>query len=303
MVQCSGVILAGGLNTRFNGENKTLFQINDKPIILYIYDVMRSIFDDLILITNEPDAFIFLDCIIATDIYLNKRSSLTGIHSGLFYAAHPQAFFVPCDTPFIQKELIQFLINQYKPNEDCLLPSLPSGVEPLFGIYSKRCLKVIEKQIVHNQFKISSFFHSVRCRNVLEEDILTYDPMLLSFININTPDQFQFVSNWIKGGIMDNQLPKIMRFNKKMQAVAPQYVENYKIDIMKLDATLKENNIKQFQEIVHGMKGYLLPFKFIEHHQLISNLYEYAKAENIEESHKIVMMLLDNIKNIQIEYY
>ena len=100
---CTGVILSGGLNTRFNGQNKALVRVGQKRILDRLYDVFSDLFDEIILVTNQPLQFLDWDLTIVTDIF-SARSSLTGIHAGLFYMKNPFAFFSACDTPFLKKE-------------------------------------------------------------------------------------------------------------------------------------------------------------------------------------------------------
>ena len=101
---CTGVILSGGLSTRFNGQNKAFISVGQRRILDRLYDVFSGLFDEIILVTNHPLQFLEWDLTIVTDIY-PVRSSLTGIHTGLFYMKNPFAFFSACDTPFLKKEL------------------------------------------------------------------------------------------------------------------------------------------------------------------------------------------------------
>ena len=89
---CTGVILSGGLNTRFNGHNKALIRVGQRRILDRLYDVFSELFDEIILVTNHPLQFLDWDLTIVTDIF-STRSSLTGIHAGLFYMKNPFAFF------------------------------------------------------------------------------------------------------------------------------------------------------------------------------------------------------------------
>ncbi len=88
---CTGVILSGGLSTRFNGRNKALIDIGGKCILDRLYAVFSELFDEIILVTNDPLEFVNWDLMIVSDIF-PVRSSLTGIHAGLFYMKNKFAF-------------------------------------------------------------------------------------------------------------------------------------------------------------------------------------------------------------------
>jgi len=183
----TGVILAGGKNSRFSGKNKALVHIGGKRILDRIYEVFTILFDKIILVTNDPVQYMEWDFEIVTDIF-PIRSSLTGIHTGLFYISTPYAFFAACDIPFIKKELIEILLDSVEPNIDIVIPETSKGLEPLCSVYSKRCLKPIEEQLEKQSFKIERMFQKVRVKKISEDILRTIDQDLLSFSNINTPD-------------------------------------------------------------------------------------------------------------------
>jgi molybdopterin-guanine dinucleotide biosynthesis protein A len=183
----TGVILAGGENSRFSGKNKALVHIGGKRILDRIYEVFTVLFDKIILVTNDPVQYMEWDFDIVTDIF-PIRSSLTGIHTGLFYITTPYAFFAACDIPFIKKELIEILLDSVEPSIDIVIPETSKGFEPLCSVYSKRCLKPIEEQLEKQSLKIERMFQKVRVKKISEDILRTIDQDLLSFSNINTPD-------------------------------------------------------------------------------------------------------------------
>jgi molybdopterin-guanine dinucleotide biosynthesis protein A len=183
----TGVILAGGKNSRFSGKNKALVRIGGKRILDRIYEVFTILFDKIILVTNDPLQYMEWDFDIVTDIF-PIRSSLTGIHTGLFYITTPYAFFVACDIPFIKKELIEILLDGVESGIDIVIPETSKGVEPLCSVYSKRCFKPIEEQLEKKSLKIQRVFQKVRVKKISEDILRTIDPDLVSLSNINTPD-------------------------------------------------------------------------------------------------------------------
>lgn len=184
---CSGVILAGGQNSRFSGTNKALLHVGEKRILDCIYGVFKVLFQDIILVTNEPAQYIEYDVNIVTDLF-PIRSSLTGIHAGLFYATTPYSFIVACDTPFIKKSLAQTILDHIEPNVDVVVPETFKGLEPLCAVYSKDCLKPITHQLEKQELKINQMFPKLRIKKLPEEMLRQKDPDLMSFYNINTPE-------------------------------------------------------------------------------------------------------------------
>ncbi len=184
---CSGVILSGGLNTRMGGQNKAFLSVGNKLILDRLYGTFKDVFQEIVLVTNNPLQYLAWDFMIATDFF-PARSSLNGIHSALFHVTAPHAFVTACDTPFLEKALIQALLEELEPKLDVIIPVTDKGNQPLCAIYSKRCIKPIERQLKSQDPKILKFFPKVRVKEVPEERIRAADPGLVSFFNVNTPE-------------------------------------------------------------------------------------------------------------------
>ena len=196
-VPCTGVILSGGLATRFEGQEKALMRIDGQRILDRIYGVFKDLFDEIILVTNNPFQFLDWDLDIVTDLF-DVRSSLTGIHAGLFYARHPYAFFTACDAPFLKRELIEIILAGIDAKTDIVIPETSAGREPLCAAYSKRCLNPAEQHIKQKKLKIQLAFRKCRIKTISEKTLRTKDPELISFFNINSPEDLKRAAEMVK---------------------------------------------------------------------------------------------------------
>lgn len=185
--RCTGVILAGGRNRRFGGRNKAFIEIGGRLTLDRIYSVLRSLFGEIILVTNDPLRYITLDLKIVTDLF-PYRSSIAGIHAGLFYATNPYVFITACDTPFLESELIRALVNSIETGVDAVIPKTSNGVEPLCSVYATDCIKPVAQQLQQQQFQIQKFYNRIRIKYIPETVLRVHDPELRSFCNINTPE-------------------------------------------------------------------------------------------------------------------
>ena len=183
---CTGVILAGGRNTRFNGKDKAFIHVGRRQVLDRILDIFSDLFDDIILVTNAPVKYLAWDVMLVTDLY-PFRSSLTGIHAGLFFTANPYVFIAACDMPFLKKDVVKTIIGSIEPGMDVIIPETSAGLEPLCAVYSKNCLKSAEHNLRQQQLQIQQFFKKVRVKKIHESELRQKDPHLISFFNINTP--------------------------------------------------------------------------------------------------------------------
>ncbi|MES0363039.1 MAG: molybdenum cofactor guanylyltransferase [Desulfobacteria bacterium] len=184
---CSGIILSGGLNERMAGKNKAFLSLGGQTILDRLCNTFQGLFDEVLLVTKDPLQYLSFDLKIVSDLF-RVRSSLTGIHAGLFHASAPHAFITACDTPFLRPELIQALLDELEPRWDVIMPVTERGNQPLCAIYSKRCIKSIERQLQNGDPKILNFFPKVKVKEIPEAELRSADPDLISFFNINTPE-------------------------------------------------------------------------------------------------------------------
>ena len=196
--QCSGVILSGGLAARYDGTEKALLQVGGVRILDRIYEIYRELFDEIILVTNSPEKFLEWDLLIVADLF-PIRSSLTGIHAGLFYATNPYAFISACDTPFLKKEMIETVIGRIEDQIDIVMPETSAGLEPLCAAYSKRCLEAAQNNLAQEKLKITRTFRKSRIKTISEKVLRKIDPELRSFFNINTPEDLQLAEEMVEG--------------------------------------------------------------------------------------------------------
>ena len=187
--RCSGIILSGGLNTRMGGKNRAILSVGSKRNLDRLYDTLRGLFDEVLLVTNDPFQYLSWELKIVTDLF-PIRSPLTGIHAGLFHASAPHAFVTGCDMPFLKRQLIRTLLEELEPKWDVVIPVAEGRNQPLCAIYSKRCIKPIERQLMTEDAKILKFYPKVKVKEIPEARLRRADPHLVSFFNMNTPEDF-----------------------------------------------------------------------------------------------------------------
>jgi molybdopterin-guanine dinucleotide biosynthesis protein A len=97
--------------------------------------------------------------------------------------------------PFINCNLIRYLVDIAKREGDAfdlLIPNTDRGYQPLHAIYSHKCLPLVKKQLEEGNLKIIDLFPYLKIREVRQEELIQFDPQLISFFNINT------IADWHK---------------------------------------------------------------------------------------------------------
>ena len=194
-MKITGIILAGGKNLRM-GKNKAFLEINGERIIDRTKQLFVDLFDEVFLVANSPLDYLDLNLRVVSDLFPGG-GALGGIYSGLFHASHSHAFVAACDMPFLNKALISHL-SALSPGYDIVIPKMEDGWQPLHAVYSPKCLPFMEDLLQEKNLKIIDFFPKVKKREVTTEEILPFDPQLVSFLNINTPEDLARAEDLLK---------------------------------------------------------------------------------------------------------
>lgn len=190
----AAVILAGGESKRLNGKNKAFLEIDGRPLLDRIHDVLRKLFSEVTIVTNKPLDYLAWNVKITTDVF-HHRSSLTGLHAGLRFSRAARVFACACDTPFLKPSVVKTVLENCNETADIVVPATADGLEPLCAAYSKRCLKTMEKCLQRKMFSIRHIYEALRVKTVPEEILRKQDPDLISFFNINTPRDLETARN------------------------------------------------------------------------------------------------------------
>lgn len=188
----TGVILAGGKSLRY-GKDKAFESINGIPLIEKVIEVMKGIFYEVILITNSSNRYSHLGLKTYEDI-IKDIGPIGGIFTGLVRMKNKAGFFVACDMPFLNSQLIRYMVKE-KGGFDVVIPRIDGYIEPLHAIYTKKCISFIKDSISSKRLSVREFFDKVSVRYVEKEEILRWDPKLRSFININRPEDLRRLQN------------------------------------------------------------------------------------------------------------
>ena len=184
----TGIILAGGRSLRY-GKDKAFELIDGIPLIQRVLNIMEQLFDEVIIITNEPDKYSFMAHKTYKDV-IKGIGPIGGILTGVTRMENEAGFFVACDMPFLNPALIRHLADT-RNGFDIVIPKIGKNIEPLHAIYTKGCLPFIKDSIRHKRFSIRSFFSCLSVKYVEEDELRRYDPGLTFLININEPEDMR----------------------------------------------------------------------------------------------------------------
>lgn len=185
------VIQAGGKSSRM-GQDKALMPFLGRPLIERQVRLIESPSAQILVITNQPEAYQFLGLLLVSDL-LPGVGPLGGLYTALSAASTPIVTVVACDMPFLSRVLLlaqgDLLVIE---DVDVVIPRTEEGPEPLHASYRREtCLPAVRAALEAGERKMIAWFSAVRVREMPVEEIALYDPQLRSFINVNRPEDYQ----------------------------------------------------------------------------------------------------------------
>jgi molybdopterin-guanine dinucleotide biosynthesis protein A len=189
--QLSLVIQAGGESRRM-GQDKALLPFLGQPLIAHMIARLANLADEILVTTNHPEQYTFLDLPLFTDL-VPGRGALGGLYTALSVASYPLVAVVACDMPFINSALLAAERDVLVATQsDIVIPDTGKGLEPFHAIYRREtCLPRIHAALHEGAWRVDAWFNRVKMRPFTRQEIETYDPQLLSFWNVNTPEELQ----------------------------------------------------------------------------------------------------------------
>lgn len=184
ITEVTGHILLGGKSSRY-GSNKAFVELDGVRLVERVAEVMKSLFHRVILLTNTPKEYSYLQLPMVEDL-IQGFGPMGGIYTGLMTMQDDAGFFVACDMPFLNRKLIRRMV-EVKGDFDAVVPRMDWMLEPLHALYSKKCLPAIQEAIGHDEHQILKCFARMRVRYMDEEELRLWDQDLRSFFNINKP--------------------------------------------------------------------------------------------------------------------
>lgn len=182
----TAIILCGGKSKRM-GRPKAFLRYEGTTMIAHIISTVSEMFQKVILVSNEPDAYEDLGLDVVKDI-LPYRGPMGGILSGLLVAETDHAFVMACDMPLVSKKLIRDM-TEVRHGHDVVVLSHSQGLEPLLGVYSKSCIKPLEESLFAGKLAVQDLLGGL--------DMITFDlegttdsDALPTYFNINTPQDY-----------------------------------------------------------------------------------------------------------------
>jgi molybdopterin-guanine dinucleotide biosynthesis protein A len=188
-----GLILAGGLSTRM-GVRKSLLTLDGEPFVVIIVKTLLKVVDEIIVALGSEDEPYTHSKFLPSSVKVVKdevegQSPLLGIVTGLSKMCSTYSIVLPCDLPFAKPDVMKYLFEKAE-GFDAVIPRWPEGdIEPLHAIYRvDTALQAARAALQAGGLKNTDMIERLKRVNYVNmSEFRQFDPELLCFFNINTP--------------------------------------------------------------------------------------------------------------------
>jgi len=197
-LEASAIILAGGFSKRF-GQDKALVKLKGKPLLLHVLERLPENIDEKIVVVSSNDQRELLRKVLPnhniciTVDKVNIQSPLIGALTGFQNIKNEYCLLLPCDTPFISTKVAALLL-ELCPNRNAVIPRWPEGyIEPLQAAYhAKPAIEAAKTALEKGGRNLRSMIDCLTSIRYISTIVIKQlDPELITFFNVNTPNDLR----------------------------------------------------------------------------------------------------------------
>jgi molybdenum cofactor guanylyltransferase len=152
MENFTGIILAGGKSKRM-GTDKGMLHLNGKPFITHIYEAMKPIFGDNIVVVSSNTDYDTFGYNRIEDLILDK-GPVGGLYTALKQSKTKFNLVLSVDVPLVSTELLQWLVDNH--DDSYLVTQVQAGekVSSLVAVYDRALRILLGEHLAGNQLKL-----------------------------------------------------------------------------------------------------------------------------------------------------
>jgi molybdenum cofactor guanylyltransferase len=168
----TGVILAGGRGQRMGGVDKGLKLLRDRPMVAWVIERFAPQVDEILINANQNiDAYSTLGYRVIPDEITGFVGPLAGLHRGLTEASYELVGTVPCDSPFLPRDLVGRLHAALKENDaEVAVAKTGDQPHPVFCLCRKQVLPGLVEFLAGGGRKIDAWYAVLRVVEVAFDD-------------------------------------------------------------------------------------------------------------------------------------
>lgn len=187
--QFGAVILCGGKSRRM-GQDKAQLKLGEKSFLETLIEKLSDCPEVLLSVEKSGDRKEY-GIPVVPDRFPGC-GPMSGLYSALEVCTLSAMLSIPCDAPLFDPSLGDALWEAMEEEDDAVIvQTRDERLQPLCGIYRKRCIPVFQRCLEDGQYSIQVAFASLNVRILRLADTDFHDWVLT---NVNTPEDYRQIS-------------------------------------------------------------------------------------------------------------
>lgn len=200
MIDAAAILLVGGRSSRM-GTPKAGLLFDGVPLLVHLCRRLTSAFPEVVVVRAPGQELPRGEegpplPIAVVEDRVPDQGPVAGLCAGLAAIRHPLAFVATCDVPFLNPRLGVWMIGQADgegplASYDVVVPEWEGRLHPLQAVYRARVLPLLEEQLAKGHRRPIDLYERVCVRKVTEAEVRAVDPLGRTFLNMNTPEEYE----------------------------------------------------------------------------------------------------------------
>jgi molybdopterin-guanine dinucleotide biosynthesis protein A len=184
-MKITGVVLAGGQGSRMGGVDKGLQEFRGKPMVAHALERLQPQVDEILINANRnAEAYARFGHRVIADEIEGFAGPLAGFERGLAYASGDLVVTVPCDSPFLPRDLVARLREALERNDaQVAVAKTGDQAHPVFCLMRRDVHESLRQFLASGQRKIDRWYPQLRAT------LVAFDDEADAFMNINTREE------------------------------------------------------------------------------------------------------------------
>jgi molybdopterin-guanine dinucleotide biosynthesis protein A len=187
MTDIPALVLAGGRSSRMGGGDKSLALLRGRSLLSHLLERIEPQVSSL-LINSNSDPLLFKDfgLPVQPDAAPGRLGPLAGVLTGLLWARElsaTQVLTVPCDTPFLPRDLVERLKNDLRRSgADIAIARDPDQIHPVIALWPVKLALRLAADLEDGSRSVQRWLSQFQ---ICESEFPAFH-----FSNLNTPAEF-----------------------------------------------------------------------------------------------------------------
>jgi molybdenum cofactor guanylyltransferase len=183
------IILAGGKSERM-GQDKALLTFEGMTLLEHCVANVLSLVEEVVVVADTPGKYTLSCGRVIADSFPDC-GPVGGIVTGLTVLGRGAHIVLACDMPMVQPSVLQLLLKSMNVEWDAFVPEVGGQLEPLCAIYRHSAAPKLLRYLETGERSARKAMKSLDVKRIGEGVLRRADPSLVSFTNVNTPEEWE----------------------------------------------------------------------------------------------------------------